>query len=88
MTTSALQDAIDKAGNQSKLADLLTKAAKAAPKGSTVRGRKFKQQHVSWWLSKSGGIVPAEVAPLFESAVGFPAHRMRPDLFSAQQAAA
>lgn len=81
MSTSALQDAIDKAGNQARLAELLTRAAKALPKGSPMRGRRFSQQNVSWWLNESEGVVPAEVAPLFEPAVGKTAQAMRPDVF-------
>jgi hypothetical protein len=82
-TPSPLQEAIDKAGNQEALADLLTKAAKSL-KDSPIRRRRFKQQHVSWWLTKSGGVVPAEVAPLFPIAVGIAKERMRPDVFGVE----
>lgn len=82
-TLSPLEEAIAKAGNQIKLAELLTKAAKVLPKGSPLRGRKFKQQNISWWLHESDGVVPLEVAPLFELAVEIPRQRMRPDFFGA-----
>ncbi len=79
-TQSPLQEAISKAGNQEKLAELLTKAAKAS-QHPAIRRRRFKQQHISWWLNASAGSVPAEVAPLFEPAVGMSKERLRPDVF-------
>ena len=80
MSTSPLEEAIQKAGNQVLLAEQITKAAKASldPK---MRRRRFKQQHVSWWLVQSQGVVPAEVAPLIEAATGIPREKLRPDVF-------
>lgn len=78
--SNALQEAIQKAGNQEKLADLMNKAAKSI-KGSPIRKRRFSQQNVSWWLNESHGLVPAEVAPVIEIATGVSKHRLRPDVF-------
>lgn len=80
MKTSALQQAIDKAGNQTKLAKLLTAAAREQ-KGLRVRRRKFSPQNISFWVKRSAGIVPADVAPLIELATGVPKHALRPDVF-------
>lgn len=80
MNTTALDRAIEAAGSQSELAVQITRAAKAS-RDPKIRRRRFKQQHVSWWMTKSGGNVPAEVAPLIETATGISKHELRPDVF-------
>ncbi len=69
MTTDALSRAIDIAGGQKPLADLI---------GTS-------QSQVWYWLKKSKKGVPGEFAPLIEVATdgAVPRHELRPDIFEA-----
>ena len=65
MNTEALQRAIDAAGGQKPLADLI---------GTT-------QSHVWYWLNKSKNGVPSERALAVEQATGISRHELREDIF-------
>jgi DNA-binding transcriptional regulator YdaS (Cro superfamily) len=70
--TSALDRAIQKAGSQEALAELIG----------------VKQQHVSYWLNKGRQRVPAEHCAAIEAATGVAKHELRPDVFPAREHAA
>lgn len=70
MSTEALERAIEKAGGQTALAELIS-----------TPERPYRQQHIWWWLHQANGRVPAPVAPLIERATGVPKHDLRPDVF-------
>ncbi len=65
---NALERAIEKAGSQSALARAI--------------GGKTKQQHVSYWLRESKGVVPPTYCEAIELATGVPRHELRPDLWA------
>lgn len=69
---SALDRAIEKAGNQQALAELIG----------------VKQQHVSYWKQKGRKRVPAEYCAAIEAATGVGKHELRPDLYDAPSEAA
>lgn len=72
MNKEALQRAIDAAGNQTRLAELI---------GTT-------QSHISYWLLNSKRGVPAEHAMDIERATGISRHELRPDIFGPEKAVA
>ncbi len=67
MANEALHRAVDKAGGQKPLADLI---------GTT-------QSQVWYWLERSKKGVPAEYCGPIESATGVPRHELRPDIYPA-----
>lgn len=77
MMKSALEQAVKKAGSQTKLAEICDAA---------VSGRVIRQGHVWAWLNKQGRL-PAEFCLAVESATGISRHRLRPDVFGPELAA-
>jgi DNA-binding transcriptional regulator YdaS (Cro superfamily) len=67
MDTEALERAVELAGGQKPLADLI---------GTT-------QPNIWYWLNKSKRGVPSEYAAAIEEATGVTRHELRPDIFPA-----
>ncbi len=75
----AIKEAVDKAGSQVALADAISRAV--------GEPGKVKQQHVWWWLNKSGKVPPV-YARHVERLYDIPRHRLNPEVYPEEEYAA
>ena len=72
MSKPGLQLALDKAGSQSRLAEICG----------------VSQPTVWGWINRGRGMLPAEYVLKVEDATGLPRHELRPDLYPVEGTAA
>ena len=71
-----------------KLTPLERAIKQAGSQGALALAIGVSQQAISYWFTKNGKTIPAEMVVAVEKATGIPRHELRPDVFRPERVGA